>query len=229
MKNKKKALVLFSGGQDSTTCLQWALNRYKEVQAISFLYGQRHKVELEQAKLICQKKKVPLKVIDFNDIFHQLCSSDLLSLDSDISQRHESNANLPASFVPNRNQIFLSFAHSYAQKVQAEAVVTGVCETDYSGYPDCRQEFIEHLQVATNLGSFGSKRGIAIETPLMFLSKSETFKLAQDEGIFDFVIEYSHTCYEGNRSIKHEWGYGCGACPACILRKNGYEEFRSNK
>jgi 7-cyano-7-deazaguanine synthase len=129
---------------------------------------------------------------------------------------------LPSSFVPNRNQLFITLAHSYAQKIGAETLVTGVCQTDYSGYPDCRQEFIFDIQKATNLGS-DSK--IVIRTPLMHLTKAETFELAKKENCLNDVLEHSHTCYNGNRDKLHSWGYGCDDCPACELRKKGYNEF----
>lgn len=218
MKSKNKAVVIFSGGQDSTTCLYWALNRYEEVEAITFNYGQKHAVELHQAKIICERENVKLTVIDIS--FLDTIVKSALTSNGNVNELNEKG--LPASFVPNRNQLFITMAHSYAQKIGAKELITGVCQTDYSGYPDCRQEFINAIAIATNLGSDSN---IVIRTPLMELTKAETFKLAEDEGCLNQVINLSHTCYNGNRDLVHAWGRGCGECPACELRKKGYEEF----
>ena len=213
-----KAVVIFSGGQDSTICLHWALQRHETVHAITFTYGQRHNIELGCAVEICNKINIHHEIIDI-PFMRQLSQSALLH-DGDISEKNEKD--LPASFVPNRNQLFITLAHAYAQKVKAQFLVTGVCQTDYSGYPDCREQFIDAIEHATNLGS---DERIKIETPLMHLSKAQTFKMAEELGVLTEVITDSHTCYEGDRTNLHDWGYGCGKCPACELRRKGFEEY----
>lgn len=216
----KKAVVVFSGGQDSTTCLGWALKNFDEVEAITFNYGQKHSIELEQAKSICEKHGVNQTLIDIS-FLNTLVDSALTS-NGDVNKTHPRLKYLPASFVPNRNALFLTLAHAYAQKIGAETLVTGVCETDFSGYPDCRNIFIESLQESLHLASDVL---IKIETPLMYLDKADTFKMADDIGILNDVINLSHTCYNGDHKTKNEWGYGCGECPACQVRKRGYEEY----
>lgn len=213
------ALVVFSGGQDSTTCLGWAKNRASRVDAITFSYGQRHAVELTAAQDIAASLHVPLKVVAF-DFLSSLVTSALLT-GGDIASQHPDDASLPASFVPNRNALFLTLAHAYAQTIHADTIVAGMCETDFSGYPDCRRNFIDSIEQSLSLGS---NKHIPIVTPLMHLTKAQTFALAETEGMLDIVIKNSHTCYEGNRSM-HEWGFGCGKCPACVLRRKGYDEF----
>lgn len=216
----QKAVVIFSGGQDSTTCLGWAINRFREVTAIAFSYGQTHTVELEQAEKICRSLDIRLHVIHA-DFFGGLVDSALTHA-GDVNAQHERLSHLPASYVPNRNQFFITLAHAFAQKIGAQVLVTGVCQTDYSGYPDCRQDFIDAVEKATNLGSDAD---IKIHTPLMYLTKAEVFKLAEEEGVLELVVKESHTCYKGDREHMHEWGAGCGECPACKLRRKGYEEF----
>ena len=220
---KRKALVVFSGGQDSTTCLGWALRTFDQVEAVTFVYGQRHDVELVCSRSICQETGVRQHVVDFRQVFPVIAESALLDRDSDISAAHSANADLPASFVPNRNAMFLTAAHALAQKIGAQHLVTGVCQTDYSGYPDCRAEFIAAIANTLNLGS---ATDIAIHTPLMNMTKAETFALADGIGFLNTVVEMSHTCYEGERTVRHQWGYGCGVCPACELRRKGWEEFQ---
>jgi len=215
-----KAVVIFSGGQDSTTCLYWALARYESVEAITFDYGQKHSVEIEQSKKICAMSNVKQTIIDIS--FLNTIVESALTSNGDVNELNAKG--LPASFVPNRNQLFITLAHSYAQKIGAENLVTGVCQTDYSGYPDCRQEFIHSIAATTNLGSDSD---IEIHTPLMYLTKAETFALARDFGCLADVIEHSHTCYNGNREKRNAYGYGCDECPACDLRRKGYEEFLS--
>jgi len=219
------ALIVFSGGQDSTTCLGWAKNRYDHVETITFDYGQKHSVELEQAKKITDKLGVVNYVVKF-DIFSQLADSALLDVNSnqDINASHHAKPNLPASFVPNRNAIFFTIAHAYAQKQGLEHIITGINQTDYSGYPDCRIEFIESLEQSLNIGS---ESNISFKYPLIHLTKAQTFELAKKEGVLDLVLEESHTCYNGERLNRYDWGYGCDDCPACILRKQGWEEFKS--
>lgn len=219
-----KALVIFSGGQDSTTCLGYAKKKYDEVVAISFKYGQKHSVELEQARKIADKLNVELHEIDIS-FFGQLVDS-ALTHNGNMNEQHKTHKDLPASWVPNRNALFITISHAFAQKIGADVLVTGVCDSDYSGYPDCRHEFIESIQKTLSLAS---ETNIKIDTPLMKLSKAETFKLAEDCGILDIVINDSHTCYNGDRKHKHEWGYGCGNCPSCRLREKGYNEFKEIK
>lgn len=217
-----KAIVIFSGGQDSTTCLYWAMNRYEEVECITFNYGQKHSIELEQARKICEYENIKQTVIDIS--FLNTIVESALTSNGDVNKINSKG--LPSSFVPNRNQLFITLTHAYAQKIGAEILVTGVCQTDFSGYPDCRETFISAIQWATNLGS-GSD--IKIETPLMYLTKADTFKLAEQEKCLDRVITLSHTCYNGDRSVLHKWGYGCDNCPACELRKQGYSEYIYDK
>lgn len=216
-----KALVVLSGGQDSVTCLFWAMKQFDEVEAISFSYGQRHTTELECAAAICVTHQISQKVVDLTAVM-SLSRSALLDTTSDIGAAHVGNKDLPASFVPNRNAMMLTAAHAWAQTIGAETLVTGVCQTDYSGYPDCREQFIRALQDVLNLGSGAL---IEIQTPLMYLNKAETFKLAADLGCLDDVIVDSHTCYNGDRTQIHDWGYGCGECPACKLRAAGWAEY----
>ena len=217
------ALIVFSGGQDSVTCLAWAKNRYDYVETITFDYGQKHSVELEQAKIIAEKLNVPNYVLSF-DIFSQLADSALLDVNTnqDVNGSHHAKPNLPASFVPNRNAMFFTIAHAYAQKQGLEHIVTGINQTDYSGYPDCRIDFIESLEKSLNIGS---ESNIIFKYPLIKLTKAETFALAKEEGVLDIILEDSHTCYNGDRTVKHDWGYGCDNCPACVLRKQGWVEF----
>ena len=215
-------LVVFSGGQDSTTCLGWAKDNFKDVESITFDYGQKHRVEIAQAQKIAKILNVPNRVLSL-DAFSQLNDSALIDGSLDISSSHRHKPNLPASFVPNRNAIFFTLAHAYAQKLGIGNIITGVNQTDYSGYPDCRENFIKALELALNLGS---ESDIKFHYPLMHLSKAETFELAKKHNILDLVIKESHTCYNGDHQNFHDWGYGCGECPACILRKKGWEEFK---
>lgn len=219
----KKALVIFSGGQDSTTCLYYAKKYFREVEAISFFYAQKHHTELTQANKICRMENIKHKVVDIS-FLGELVQSALTDHSRDISEVQENG--LPASFVPNRNALMITIAHAYAQTIGATEIITGVCETDYSGYPDCRALFIDEIEDALNNGS--GKR-IHISTPLMYKTKAETFSLAEGLGALDKVLELSHTCYNGDRSHRHDWGYGCGTCPACLLRAKGYKDFRDTK
>lgn len=224
MGKKEKCVVIFSGGQDSTTCLYLAINKYgsENVEAITFNYGQKHSVELVQSKSICELTNVRQTIVDIS--FLNTIVESALTSNGDVNKLNDKG--LPASFVPNRNQLFITLAHAYAQKIGASKLMTGVCETDYSGYPDCRNVFIKQIEGTSNLGSDSN---ITIETPLMWLDKAQTFELAEKENCLDSVIENSHTCYNGNREIRHEWGYGCGQCPACNLRQKGYEEYQNSK
>lgn len=226
MKTKIKTLVVLSGGQDSVTCLGFALARYEEVHAISFVYNQRHAVEIECAARLCAKYKVPHRIVQMGDLVSSLVTSALTGA-GEVGKPHAHKAGLPSSFVPGRNALFLTLAHAYAQEIGAVNIITGVCETDYSGYPDCRQGFIRALNQALNIGYETPQ--IVICTPLMHLDKADTFRLAEEVGFLDEVLENSHTCYNGDHSTRHEWGYGCGDCPACQLRAAGWYEYKRRK
>ncbi|MFV8827874.1 7-cyano-7-deazaguanine synthase QueC [Alkalihalobacterium sp. APHAB7] len=212
MKNEK-AIVVFSGGQDSTTCLFWALKQFKEVETVTFDYNQRHDDEIECAKAISAELGVKHHVLDMS-LLNQLAPSALTR--DDIEVKAGENGDLPSTFVPGRNLIFLSFAGILASQVNAKHIITGVCETDFSGYPDCRDAFVKSLNVSLNLSM---DQQFVIHTPLMWLNKAETWKLADDLGALEFVRKKTLTCYNGII------GDGCGECPACELRLKGYEEF----
>lgn len=219
-------VLVFSGGQDSTTCLGLAMHHFNKVHCVTFSYGQKHLVEVLRARqIVAMYPEVTLEVIDLTASLGIISNSALIQGDSqkDVSAEHSTKPGLPASFVPNRNATFLTLAHAYAQKVGASTVITGVCETDYSGYPDCRKEFIDLLSETLNSGS---QSGIEILTPLMHLTKAETFELAELYNMLETVLHHSHTCYNGSTEF-NEWGYGCGTCPACELRAKGYSDFKS--
>lgn len=222
-KSPTTALVVLSGGQDSLTCLGLALQNHEKVHAISFRYNQRHAVELECAKLNCAELKVPHLVVDLGLTLTTLVTSALTG-PGEVGVPHAHKEGLPSSFVPGRNALFLTLAHAYAQEIRAKFIFTGVCQTDYSGYPDCRLDFINKLGSALNIGY---ESAIGIITPLMFLDKADTFALAENVGVLDRVISQTHTCYNGDHTTKHEWGHGCGTCPACLLRKAGWEEYQA--
>lgn len=212
MKNNK-ALVLFSGGQDSTTCLYWALDKFEHVEALFIDYGQRHLIEKESAKTIAEKATIKLNFID-TPVFQQLGDSSLTNTEDSISDQHKGNKNLPSSFVPGRNIYLLTVAAAMAYKLGIKNIITGTCETDYSGYPDCREETIQSLEKTLNLGMEGD---FTIHTPLMHLAKAQSILLAKKfEGCFE-ALAYSHTCYEGQRPP-------CKTCPSCILREKGFKE-----
>ena len=226
------ALVLFSGGQDSTTCLAWALDRFERVETIGFAYGQRHDIELE-----CRKDVIAAIRAAFPHWAARLGDDhmvDVPTLDaiSETSLTREAEFRmqedgLPNSFVPGRNLVFLTFAAAVAYRRDIKSLVTGVCETDYSGYPDCRDDTMKAMQVALNLGL---ERRLVIETPLMWIDKAQTWALAQSLGgdaFVELVRARSHSCYAGDRSHVHEWGRGCGSCPACELRRDGWAKWRS--
>lgn len=212
MKNSK-ALVVFSGGQDSTTCLFWALDRFQEVEAVTFNYNQRHSLEIECAQAIANELGVKHHILDMA-LLNQLAPSALTREDIEVKEGVEGE--LPSSFVPGRNLIFLSFAGILASQIGAKHIVTGVCETDFSGYPDCRDIFVKSLNVTLNL-SMDSQ--FVIHTPLMWINKAETWELADQLGALDFVREKTLTCYNGIIAD------GCGECPACKLRQKGLEEY----
>lgn len=227
--DKKTCVLVLSGGQDSVTCLGLAVQEFKHVHAIAFSYGQTHSVELGCAQRICEHfENVTFEIIPL-DVLTYLGNSALIEgHPGSVNDEHATKKGLPASFVPNRNAMFLTIAHAYAQKVGACCVITGVCETDYSGYPDCRRDFIDAIAHALNIGSDSE---VEIVTPLMYLTKADTFHLAEEYMFLDFVLNDSHTCYNGKRDgeFHHEWGHGCGECPACELRKKGFEEFLNGK
>ena len=224
------ALVLFSGGQDSTTCLVQALTRYQRVETITFDYRQRHSVELDARLVVLQQLRE-----QFPEWAHKLGEDHLLdlgvlgqvsetSLTRDTAFKMESSG-LPNTFVPGRNLLFLTLAAALAYRRGLEVLVTGVCETDFSGYPDCRDDTMKAMQLALSLGM--DKRFL-IETPLMWIDKADTWRLADSLGgrkLVDLIVEHTHSCYLGDREHRHAWGYGCGACPACELRARGYAGF----
>ena len=212
------ALVLFSGGQDSTTCLFWALQEFTRVEAIGFDYGQKHGVELVQAAKIAERAGVPFTVRDLTGL---LSNSSLTEHEKDSNAPHEFAPDLPASFVPGRNALFLATAASFAYTRGIRDLVGGMCQTDYSGYPDCRRVFIDSMETSLSLALDAE---IRIHTPLMDLTKAETWKLANELGCLEIVREMSHTDYNGDRSERHEWGYGKLDNAASILRAKGYAE-----
>jgi len=224
------ALVLFSGGQDSTVCLAWALERYSWVETIGFDYGQRHAVEMTVRPRV-RERLAALR----GDWAKRLGDDHVVKLDAlaAISETaltrgmaiEMGDNGLPTTFVPGRNLIFLTFAGALAYRRAAGHLVAGMCETDYSGYPDCRDDTIKAMQVALGLGM---GRRFVLHTPLMWIDKAGTFALAEQIGgkaLLDLVIEETHSCYLGDRDHRHEWGYGCGTCPACQLRADGFARF----
>lgn len=224
------ALVLFSGGQDSATCLAWALSRYDWVETIGFDYGQRHKVELEcrQGFMARLREQYPQWGQKLGE--DHMLDMGLLGGVSDTALTAEKQiefeaSGLPNTFVPGRNLMFFTFAAAVAYRRGHKVLVGGMCETDYSGYPDCRDDTLKSLQVTLNLG-LASR--MVIETPLMWIDKAQTWEMAQQLGgsaLVDLIRDETHTCYVGDHTTKHDWGYGCGQCPACDLRRNGYHGF----
>jgi 7-cyano-7-deazaguanine synthase len=228
-----KALVLFSGGQDSATCLAWALDRFASVETMGFSYGQRHAIELDcraplrtalgALKTVWADRLGADHVIDLSVL--GTLSESALTKEMAIAMNNEG---LPTTFVPGRNLVFLNFAAIVAYRRGAKHLIAGMCETDFSGYPDCRDDTLKALQVALNLGM---NRRFVIHTPLMWIDKAATWRLAEQLGgaeLVEIIRRDSHSCYSGNRSILHDWGYGCGTCPACELRALGYTAFISD-
>lgn len=224
------ALVLLSGGQDSTTCLAWALDRYARVETIGFDYGQRHAVELQCRARVLDEIKCRFArwtarlggdcIIDLGVIGR--ISDTALTRDTEIAMGENG---LPTTFVPGRNLLFFTVAAAVAYRRGIKVLVGGMCETDYSGYPDCRDDTLKALQVALTLGM---DRRFVIETPLMWLDKAATWRMAEALGgpeLVELVREHTHSCYRGERGTRHAWGYGCGACPACELRMRGYDAY----
>lgn len=226
------SLVLFSGGQDSATCLAWALDRFERVETIAFDYGQRHEVELTCRARVLERLRAEFPrwaprlgddhTIDLTVL--GTLSETALTRDAEIVLEA---GRPPTTFVPGRNLLFFTFAAAIAYRRGLKHLVGGMCETDYSGYPDCRDDALKALQVALNLGM---DRRFVIDAPLMWLDKAETWRMAEALGggaLVELVRVETHTCYRGDRGTLHEWGYGCAGCPACDLRRHGYERFRA--
>ena len=228
------ALVLFSGGQDSATCLAYALQRYERVETMAFDYRQRHHVELESRLNVLRELRV-----QFPQWASRLGEDHVLDLAvlgavSETSLTRETafqmeSSGLPNTFVPGRNLLFMTLAAAVAYRRDLQVLVTGVCETDFSGYPDCRDDTMKALQLALSLGM---DRRFLIETPLMWIDKAATWRMAESLGgsaLVDLIVEHTHTCYLGDRVHRHPWGWGCGACPACQLRERGWQAYRATK
>ncbi|MFZ5543304.1 MAG: 7-cyano-7-deazaguanine synthase QueC [Pseudomonadota bacterium] len=230
----RRALVLFSGGQDSTACLAWALDRFAHVETLGFDYGQRHRIELDCRATVREqlKRGFPQWAPRLGD--DHLLDLTLLGQISDTAltaeRAIELQANgLPNTFVPGRNLLFLTFAAALAYRRGLHVLVGGMCETDYSGYPDCRDNTLKAMQVALSLGL---DQALTVETPLMFLTKAQTWALTQQlggEALNALIVEHTHTCYLGQRGQRHAWGHGCGQCPACELRRRGFEAWQSER
>lgn len=226
------ALVLFSGGQDSAVCLAWALDRYARVETIGFDYRQRHRVELDCRRnvLTALRREFPAWARRLGS--DQVYDAGVLSELGETAMTHETEiemtkAGLPSTFVPGRNLLFLTLAGALAYRRGAGVLVGGMCETDYSGYPDCRRETLDAQERALVLGM---DRALKIETPLMRVDKAGTWEMADRLGgaaLVDLIVEETHTCYLGDRSRRHDWGYGCGTCPACELRARGWERWKA--
>ncbi len=228
----RRALVLFSGGQDSTTCLAWALDRYAIVETVGFDYGQRHRVELDARQHVLREMRAQFPhwtarlgddhVIDLSVLGR--ISDTALTSDAEIKL---SANGLPNTFVPGRNLVFLTMASALGYRRGLDVIVGGMCETDFSGYPDCRDDTVKALQVAVSLG-MGQR--FTFDTPLMWIDKAQTWQMAFDLGddtFVDLIVEHTHTCYLGDRTHRHPWGYGCGQCPACELRRSGFDKWKN--
>ena len=229
---KDAALVLFSGGQDSSVCLAWALDRYGRVETVGFDYGQRHSAELAARQRLRDEilRRFPAWAARLGeDHLIDIASFGAIGETALTTERaiETTERGLPSTFVPGRNLVFLTYAAALADRRGLAHLVGGMCETDYSGYPDCRRDALDALERALNLGM---DRDFSIQTPLMRLSKAETWVLADrlgGEALTGLIVEESHTCYLGDRSQRHDWGYGCGTCPACKLRARGWAEWRA--
>ncbi len=226
------AIVLLSGGQDSTVCLAWALERFGRVETVGFDYGQRHKVELDarlrvRERIIALRPQWAERLRDDHMVrLDALSAVSETALTRDIAIEIAENK-LPTTFVPGRNLVFFAFAGALAYRRGAKHLVAGMCETDYSGYPDCRDDTIKAMQLALNLGM---EQRFVVHTPLMWIDKAQTFALAHQiggDGLIDLLVEDTHTCYLGDRSRRHDWGYGCGTCPACRLRADGFAKWKT--
>ncbi len=230
----QSALVLFSGGQDSSVCLAWALTHFARVETIGFDYGQRHAIEMTTRKRVLQR---------FREVFapaaerlgdDHVCDLRGFGAVAESALTRESEIvmtarGLPSSFVPGRNLVFFVYAAAVADRRGIDHMVGGMCETDFSGYPDCRNDTLQAMQQTLRLGV---ERPFEIHTPLMWIDKAQTWAMSQDLGgqpLVDLILEDTHTCYMGERGQRHAWGYGCGTCPACALRKTGFEHFMEMK
>lgn len=222
------AVVLFSGGQDSTVCLAWALKNFNQVSTVGFDYGQRHRIELECRQHVLSAMR-DCNTVETGHLGEDaLLDLGVLGQISETSLTSEaeitmSEQGLPSTFVPGRNLIFLTLASAVAWRRNADILVGGMCETDYSGYPDCRRTTLDAQQQALALGM---ERDFRVDTPLMYKTKADTFAMAKALGgndLVELIVEHTHTCYLGDRSARHDWGYGCGTCPACELRANGWD------
>lgn len=234
MHSPDTALVLFSGGQDSTTCLAWALQRYARVETIGFDYGQRHAIELAVRPQVLARLRALSPQWDERLGEDHMIDLSLIAaisdtaLTSDVEIAMQANG-LPNTFVPGRNLLFMTVAATVAYRRGLNVLVGGMCETDFSGYPDCRDDTMKALQVALNLGMASRYK---VETPLMWIDKKQTWELAQQVGgqaLVDLIRFETHTCYLGERGERHDWGYGCGTCPACALRARGYQQFAASQ
>ncbi|OHD17082.1 MAG: 7-cyano-7-deazaguanine synthase QueC [Spirochaetes bacterium GWD1_27_9] len=222
--NDEDALVLVSGGQDSVTCLFWALKNFKKVHCITFDYSQKHSKEIEIAQNICKKLGLTQKIVDIS-FLKDLVISNLFEGQNDVNEKHKLNENIPSSFVPYRNLIFLTLASAWASTINVKNIVAGVCQTDYSGYADCRDVFVKSAQTTLNLATDFKDKNVVIHTPLMWLTKCEEFKMADELGCLDFIINETLTCYNGVEKL-NDFGKGCGVCPSCELRKKGFYEYK---
>ncbi len=232
MKYGTKALIMFSGGQDSATCLAWAIDKYDYIETVGFNYDQRHLVEMECRKTVLRKVRSSFPewnkkifddhIVDLNSLGK--ISNTSLTRNMEITLNEEG---LPSTFVPGRNLIFMNFAAAIAYRRGINTLIGGMCESDFSGYPDCRKETLDAQMKAISLGL---DKEFILETPLMHMSKSEAWNLAEELGgkkLIDIIVEDSHSCYKGHRTTRYEWGYGCNACPACDLRSKGWLNYAS--
>lgn len=217
-----KSIVVFSGGQDSTTCLLKALHEGDEVIALSFNYRQKNCVELTCANKICELLNVEHRTLDISSVMDAISDTPYLR-GEELSGKSSLDESLPSTWVPNRNLLFAVLAHSFAAKMGFDKIILGVNSVDYSGYPDCRPEFVESLRKVLGLSVPG--KTIQVDCPLLHLSKEEIWGLANSLGKLSFITQYTHTCYNGDHQTWHEWGYGCGECDACKIRKSSFEEF----
>ena len=228
----QRALVLFSGGQDSATCLAWALSRYAHVETIGFDYGQRHRVELDCRQAFIDQLRQSFPAWAGKLGADHLLDLGLLGQISDTALTADKaiafeRSGLPNTFVPGRNIIFFSFAAALAYRRGLSVLVGGMCETDYSGYPDCRDDTLKSLQVTLGLGL---DQRVVIETPLMWIDKAQTWRLARQLGgdaLVELIVQDTHSCYLGDHTTRHAWGYGCGQCPACELRARGFAQYQA--
>jgi 7-cyano-7-deazaguanine synthase len=232
--SETSALVLFSGGQDSTVCLAWALERFDRVETVGFDYGQRHAIELEQRHVILKALKAGFApwaarlgddhIVEMTEL--GALSETALTRDAEIEM---TAAGLPSTFVPGRNLLFFTYAAALGYRRGIGALVGGMCETDYSGYPDCREETMRALETSISLGM---DREFTLLTPLMQIDKADTWAMAEALGgakLVEIIVEHTHTCYLGDRTTHHDWGYGCGICPACALRVKGWHKWQLDK